>query len=198
MTSARMPVFFARALAILAAALLVGCGGSSHDHFVRVFTATLSAAQEVPPNASAATGTGIITVDLDTMTLTASLVTAGIVDTTAQLREGAPGLNGPVVLALARAGSGTIWTGGAVISDAQLRALRSGAYYFSAQSAAFPNGEIRGQLAEQMPSTQQWSQLQQARPQSAQLDQHLRLVESAEDWRDWRFSGIGFGFTIGF
>ncbi|WP_136413960.1 CHRD domain-containing protein [Herbaspirillum sp. ST 5-3] len=197
MLSDRLPAFLACLLGIVAAVMLAACGGSPGPR-IRVFTTTLSSAEEVPRTASNAIGTGLVTVDLDTMTMTASIVTSGSADSSAAIHEGGFGTNGPVLFPLARISGSPVWTGGAMISDAQLRALRRQAYYFNVQSAAFPAGEMRGQIIEQLPSSDEWAQLNQARQLSPQLDQQLWLLEHADDFRDWRFSGIGWGFTIGF
>jgi hypothetical protein len=111
------------------------------------FTASLSGAQETPPNSSAATGTGTVTVDPATKAFTANVFTTGIAGTAAHIHDGAPGVAGPIIIPLAQTapGSGT-WTASGTLTDAQLALLNAGNYYFNVHSAAFPNGEIRGQI----------------------------------------------------
>lgn len=132
----------------LASVLLVAaCGPGLDEEGNNRFSATLNGAQEVPPNASQATGTGIATVDPETRILTATVNTTGIVGLEAHIHEGAPGTNGPVVFPMTQttAGSG-VWVAGVTISEEQLETLRAGNYYFNVHSAQFPNGEIRGQI----------------------------------------------------
>lgn len=198
MEAERLTAFLARMLVVLVTAVLVTACGGSPGPGVRVFAVTLSGAEEVPPNASTAIGTGLVTVDLDSMTMTASIVTTGIADTAAAMQAGAVGVNGPVLLPLARVSGSPVWTGGAMISNTQLRALRSGADYFNVSSAAFPNGELRAQIIEQWPTDDEWNRLQAVRSLSPQLDQQMWLVEHADDLRDWHGWGWGFGFTLGF
>lgn len=98
---------------------------------------------------SAASARGFLTVDPDTKTVTGSFTTTGLNATMAHVHQGAAGTNGAVVLDLAEspAGSG-IWrvAANAKLTDAQLQALKDGALYFNAHTAANPAGEIRGQI----------------------------------------------------
>lgn len=115
------------------------------------YTAALNGSSEVPPNPSAATATGTLTVDTTTRSMTASVTTSGIAGTMAHIHEGAVGVSGPIIFPLVEssyAGSGT-WTTTATLTDAQLATLRAGKYYFNVHSMAYPNGEIRGQIKPQ-------------------------------------------------
>jgi len=135
----------------LALALLSSCGGggSSGDGIAStsIFAATLTSAQEVPSNASAATGSGTASVDMAPKVLTAAVSTGGIVGTAAHIHNGAPGVSGPIVFPLTEtsAGSGR-WSTTATLTVEQLNLLLSGNYYFNVHSVAFPGGEIRGQI----------------------------------------------------
>jgi hypothetical protein len=116
-----------------------------------VFTAQMSPAQEVPPPASAASGSGFLSLDPATRKFTARITVSGMAVTAAHIHEGAPGINGPIIFPLSETAAGSgIWVSAAdaTLTDAQLATLRSGGLYFNAHSAAFPGGEIRGQIGQ--------------------------------------------------
>ena len=156
--------FLPLATVLLSVFLLSACGGSDNNSVVNTvaaanstlpantFTATLSGTVETPPNASAATGTGVVIIDPATRIMKATLITAGIVANAAHLHEGAPGVAGPIIFPLVESpvGSG-IWTTQATLSDAQVTSFKAGNFYFNAHSLAFPSGEIRGQIRTQLP-----------------------------------------------
>ena len=119
-----------------------------------IFQATLTGAQEVPPNASTATGMAtvvlntaetMITVDLSWQDLTAPATAAHIHG------PAAPGTNAPVIFAFSgvpSATTGMIPTQSFAITPAQVADLEAGLYYINVHDAVFPGGEIRGQLEE--------------------------------------------------
>ncbi|HYD82373.1 MAG TPA: CHRD domain-containing protein [Paucimonas sp.] len=147
--------------AALLLALLASCGGGdgggmpssggngevTPSSAITTLNATLSGAQETPPNTSAATGNASLNVDTAAKTFSVSVATTGVAATMAHIHDGAPGVAGPIVFPLTEnpPGSGN-WSASAALSDAQLNALLAGNYYVNVHSAAFPNGEIRGQL----------------------------------------------------
>ena len=114
-----------------------------------VFAAQMSNAQEVPTNASMATGNGLLSFDPATRKITARMTLTGMAATIAHIHSGSLGANGPVLIELREttAGSG-IWLNAvdAVLTDAQFAILKAGGLYFNAHSAVFPGGEIRGQI----------------------------------------------------
>jgi len=114
-----------------------------------VFTAPMSPAQEVPPPVSAATGSGFLSLDPVTRKFTARIAVTGVAATMAHIHEGAAGVNGPILFHLTEspAGSG-VWVSAAdaTLTEAQLATLKAGGLYFNVHSAAFPGGEIRGQI----------------------------------------------------
>jgi CHRD domain len=109
--------------------------------------AALSGAQEVPLNASVATGKGLVVIDPATKSMTASVTTTGITATVAHIHEEVVGTSGGVVFPLTETAAGSgIWTTTVTLNDAQYTALKSGRYYFNVHSATFGGGEIRGQI----------------------------------------------------
>ena len=114
-----------------------------------VFAAQLSSAQEVPANASSATGTGALSLDPASKKFSARITVTGIAATAAHIHAGTPGISGPILFPLTETAPGSgIWVSAAeaTLSDAQLALLTSGSLYFNAHSAALSGGEIRGQI----------------------------------------------------
>ncbi len=116
-------------------------------------TASLSGAQEVPPVATAGTGSAVLSVNFATGALSGTVSFSGLssVATAAHIHEGAAGVNGLIIIPLTGGiglTSGT-WTvpAGTVLTAAQLNALQAGGLYVQIHTQIFPAGEIRGQLA---------------------------------------------------
>jgi hypothetical protein len=109
--------------------------------------ATLSGAQEVPPNTSTAAGTGCLTVNPFTKATAGRIETQGIEGTLAHAHQGPVGSVSPVAIPMTQTSPG-VWTtaANAVMTDAQLVAFITGNMYLNVHSAALPVGEIRGQL----------------------------------------------------
>jgi len=97
-----------------------------------------------------ASGYGSVTIDPLTRQLTGFIVTSGIVGKAARIHDGLPGTNGAFVLTLE--GGPVVWTvpANTLLNDAQIARLSAGAYYLDVQSDAFLDGEIRGQLNQQV------------------------------------------------
>lgn len=114
------------------------------------FLAALRGTHATPPTASTALGSGTVLLNPVTRQLTAGVTTSGMTASAAHIQEGAPGTNGPVAIGLAESASGSgIWTASTILTEAQSSALQAGNFYFNVRSAAFPNGEIRGQILPQ-------------------------------------------------
>ncbi|WP_081583569.1 CHRD domain-containing protein [Noviherbaspirillum massiliense] len=173
---------------LLGAVLLLAACGGGHDDLPQAFSTMLTGNQVVPATGSAASADGLLTYEPDSHTLTASVIANGVAATAVQLREGRPGSNGPLVLALASESStgGTgIWSARAGITHTQLSSLQAGNFYLEVQSAAFPAGEIRGQVQWEFPSGGQIERLKQWRQQSLTIELQLQqLRRIAEDDHD--------------
>jgi CHRD domain len=109
--------------------------------------AALSGANEVPANNSVGTGKAAVTFDPVTRGLAGSVTLDGFEVTAAHLHAGAAGSNGPVVVELARTAPG-VWSvpANTVLEADQGQLLLSDGLYANAHSAAYPDGEVRGQL----------------------------------------------------
>lgn len=115
----------------------------------QVFNARLVGAQENPGNASTASGSGFVSVDPSTNRYVARITVSGLTTTAAHIHTAAVGVNAGVTIGLTEtAPLSGVWAAPAdgVLTDAQATALRDGNLYFNAHSAAFPGGEIRGQI----------------------------------------------------
>src|ERR1700735_613012 len=116
--------------------------------FAEKMKATLDGKSEVPPNASAATGTADIDYDAATKKLTWKLTYSGLSGhaTAAHFHGPAePGKNAGVAVAIPNAGTSPV-SGSATLTDAQAADLTAGKYYINVHTAANPGGEIRGQV----------------------------------------------------
>ena len=105
----------------------------------------LSARNEVPPNASTATGAARL--DLDGSVLKWTVTYSGVSGpvTAGHIHGPAPaGANAGVVIPFS--GTASPITGSATLSAAQLADLKAGLYYVNLHTAANPGGEIRGQI----------------------------------------------------
>ena len=114
-----------------------------------VLTVKLAGSQENPPSPSAATGSGVFSVDPVTRALSARVVTSGVTATAAHIHAGAIGVNAPVAIGFSQTAPGSgIWVPPAntVLTPEQFQSFSTGGTYFNVHSAAFPGGEIRGQI----------------------------------------------------
>lgn len=109
--------------------------------------AALTGAQEVPPNTSQATGSGCLAVNPATKAVAGRIETQSIAGAAAHAHNGAAGVAGPVVIPMTQSPAG-VWTtaASATMTDDLLVAFMTNRLYLNVHSAAFPGGEIRGQL----------------------------------------------------
>lgn len=129
---------------IAVAAIAVAAGSAQAG---TLFIGRLTSAQEVPPNASTATGTGtLILNDARTSALVsvthnvpAATVTAG------HIHRAAAGVNGPVIFPFPNPNAVTNLTW--AIPAADVTNLENNGLYFNIHSQSRPGGEIRGQIS---------------------------------------------------
>jgi hypothetical protein len=132
-------------LAVLALGTTVAFAGPA---FAEKMKATLDAKSEVPPNASAGTGTADIDYDAASKKLSWKLTYSGLSGpaTAAHFHGPAePGKNAGVAVAIPNA-TVSPTEGSATLTDAQAADLMAGKYYVNVHTAANPGGEIRGQV----------------------------------------------------
>src|SRR5579883_366736 len=132
-----------RATAVATALLLAAGVGLASAATVRV---SLTGSQEVPVVKTMARGSGVIEVASDG-TVSGKITTRGIKGTMAHIHEGAPGKEGPAIIALAPGARGQwVVPAGSKLTPQQYKEFLAGALYVNVHSAAHPGGEIRGQL----------------------------------------------------
>ena len=149
-----MSVILKRGSVALAVLLLAGCTSNQTMHSspaaatTRSFSATMTAGQEVPPNASPGTGSASVTLDPDgTLHRTVSYQNLTGPATAAHFHGPAmPGMNAGVVVNIGGPTPGNPMQGTAHLNTTQIADLVAGRWYVNVHTAANPNGEIRGQV----------------------------------------------------
>lgn len=133
--------------AIAAALTLSGCGAMMATNTMPL-SAKLSAANEVPANASAGTGMLDASLDKQTNVLTWTVTYSGL---TGPARAGhfhgpaASGANAGVALGFSGSVESPI-KGSATLTAAQAADVMAGKWYVNLHTAANPGGEVRGQV----------------------------------------------------
>lgn len=114
------------------------------------FAAALNGANEVPSNTSTATGSATASFDKTTKILTLNMTYTGVTATNMHIHKGPAGVAGGVLYGLGSAPfSSPVSHTSAAFTTAQEDSLMNNLYYINIHSAAFPAGEIRGQLIKQ-------------------------------------------------
>ncbi len=128
-----------------------------------ILTATLSGSNEVPANASLATGTATFTFLTQSQTIAYDVLFSGLSSNAiaAHIHLGPPGVSGPIILPFSPSPSGTsgeitgTLTAANLINQAAsgistfsgiVAAAQAGNLYANIHDVNFPAGEIRGQL----------------------------------------------------
>ena len=118
-------------------------------------TSTLNGLNSVPQNASAATGTAMMSYDDVSNIFNLSINISGLNKsalTASHIHLGAPGVNGGVLYGMANSNwtdtaNGMSFTvAGAMFPGANSLDLLAGKTYLNIHTVAFPGGELRGQL----------------------------------------------------
>ncbi|HXN15712.1 MAG TPA: CHRD domain-containing protein [Usitatibacter sp.] len=142
-----------RFLAASGAALgLCACGGGTGSSNFVTKSIALNGAQENPAVTTAATGSGTITVNLDSGAVSGSFTTFGINGLFAHIHEGAVGVNGPILVEFVQGPAGT-WTlpsDARLVLSSQVESFKAGNLYVNVHSAVFPGGETRAQIGRQV------------------------------------------------
>ena len=135
----------------LALALTLGAAASALATTFS-YVATLAGTNEVPPNASPATGTGFIVYDDVAATITVSVSWSGLTApaTAGHIHgPGGVGVNAGVLFPFSgvpAATAGSIPTQSFAISSTQVGYLNTALLYVNIHTSNFPGGEIRGQI----------------------------------------------------
>lgn len=144
-----------RSLFVRIGLALAVAGCASGEPPVVDMSAVLNATQEVPPTTSPATGQGRIAYDRETRQLTWNIDYAGLTGGPLQAAHfhgpAAQGANAGVQVPIAVGPSPL--KGAAMLTEAQAEQLLDGRLYVNLHTAAFPAGEIRGQVVRAATST---------------------------------------------
>jgi hypothetical protein len=131
----------------------MGKSSSSSSSNVKTYTATLAAADEVPPATdSQGKGTAEVRVDTSTNEMTWKVSYSGLTGPATMGHIHGPaakGQNASVVVPFTNVAGQTSAEGQAKLTPAQYGDLAAGLYYVNIHTAKHPGGEIRGQLEPQ-------------------------------------------------
>lgn len=112
------------------------------------FKATLSGNNEVPANASTATGNSTLTYNKSSKKFTIVTTYTGLTPTMGHIHKAAKGTNGAAIFPFPDVSKSPI-TLESSMTDAQYEALVKDSMYVNLHTEAHPGGEIRGQLMKQ-------------------------------------------------
>jgi len=125
--------------------IVVSCNDDDEPNPNVTYTTTLSGAKETAPNTSTATGTATLVFNTTTKTFTVTVLHTIAAPTMGHIHKAAAGTNGPVVYPFTTLASPISYTSAALTME-QEADLNAGLLYVNLHTAAFPGGEIRGQL----------------------------------------------------
>lgn len=124
---------------------MVSCKNEDTPDVIVDFTATLDGIQEVPSNATTATGASAAKYNMTTKVLTVTTTHTLTAPTAGHIHRGGAGIAGPVIFPFTTLTSPIVFTSTA-LTAAQEDSLLTNQYYVNLHTTAFPGGEIRGQL----------------------------------------------------
>lgn len=137
-------------LTFVGSVFLFGCSKDDDPadaNLVKFENIQITGAEEVPPNSSTATGVFNGTFDKTTKILTYTLTFSGISPTAMHFHKADVGVNGSVVIGISAAPyTSPINSATPELTTEQESDLLNGLWYVNIHSAAFPPGEIRGQV----------------------------------------------------
>lgn len=107
----------------------------------------LDGVQPVPPSGSAATGDAVVSLNRWTRLLRWSVTTAGLSGASTSAAFHGPAVAGATAASQIPLGAGNPAVGSATLTAAQADELLAGLWYVEIATAAFPLGEVRGQVA---------------------------------------------------
>ena len=113
------------------------------------FKAIINGASETPANASTASGTATLTYNKDTKIFTVVVTFSGITATSGHIHKGDVGVAGGVIFGFTSPVTSPVNYTSVALDATQDADLNANMYYVNIHSAAFPGGEIRGQLIKQ-------------------------------------------------
>ncbi|MGQ7846476.1 CHRD domain-containing protein [Granulosicoccus sp. 3-233] len=116
---------------------------------VSLLNAMLNGEQEVPPVATTAAGTGVVTLDENQSTATAFVTVSDAPTANAgHIHEGAAGVNGDVIITLNQDAedAGLFSIVGEPVTADQIDTFLNGGMYFNVHTPTNPGGEVRGQI----------------------------------------------------
>lgn len=135
-------------LVLLFAACKKDSNNNSNSNNIVNFAATLSGASESSPNPSTATGSATGTFNTTTKILSVSTTYSGITVTVGHIHKGETGVSGPVEFPFVITASPIAFTSEPLTASEE-QDLMENKFYVNLHSAAYPAGEIRGQLTKQ-------------------------------------------------
>jgi hypothetical protein len=137
--------------------VFISCNDDDSDpappaHIIVTFNADLDGTSEVPPvTTTSADGTAVLKFDKTTKIFTLQVMYTGLVVTDAHVHKGAVGVDGGIVFPITDLSSPMDYTS-RPLTAAEEADLFANLYYVNLHTAAFPGGEIRGQLITTNPS----------------------------------------------
>ena len=144
---------FPGSFVLLAIVGLAGCGGGGDggggvptSPTIITKVASLDNTQETTGSTSAGKGGGILAVDTATGKASGFVASTGVPGIASHIHSGARGVAGGIIVPLV--GGPDIWVvpDNTTLSATNVTAFQNGNLYFNIHSAAFPGGEIRGQI----------------------------------------------------
>lgn len=111
-----------------------------------LYNGALAGANEVPPISTQASGGAQFVLSPDFTTLSYEIDVNGIIPTGADMDNGAPGKDGPMLYQLTLNQGGA--QGSITLAPNDLPMMQGGATYVNVHTGSYPNGEVRAQLVQ--------------------------------------------------